>query len=500
MSVSSGPITCLKSQEEVSKLLQSVYEQISVKTEAVKVYAEALSALRTGKADKAFIGDYHDSNRMIFCLADTVNDDEDQKEVIFGRTIIRYSLTNKRLLTGFQVFNEALKKATTELLANREEGAILTEEQIESVRVKLRGDATRRSDIRSQNSIVIQIIVGKLDVSYVENLRSVSKQFKFGSDNQCLLSLIEGIRNFVANPNAEISPDAAIENRERAESELKKLELSTPVQLNHYRMKTLVMSYVENVRRTSSVWSEGEIMRLIIKKLEQENLFQNIEKNWSTDIRYSSCSTLELFWKILEAEFNVYASTEKGKAFLSAWREEEQQPHVVNITVTKNSSAGGGSSSLSSASLLGAVKEFDDMPKCHNHIRFVMGHQKEPCSRGNACRFAHVSIVPKTGSTESVMSKAKRAFDKVSNTYSNNRPTRDQAKKLYKHFKSADQVTNSAKSVQPVTKSVYLLQEEDAYEEGESMSTNQPKNFDESEFDAFFTELLRSDEVSGDEF
>ena len=65
MSVSvPAPIMCIKTQEEVTMLLRSIHDQISVKTEAVKVYAEGLSALRTGIADKSFIGDYADSNQF----------------------------------------------------------------------------------------------------------------------------------------------------------------------------------------------------------------------------------------------------------------------------------------------------------------------------------------------------------------------------------------------------------------------------------------------------
>ncbi len=98
--MSMGPITHLKSQEDVSRLLQSVYDQISIKTEAVKSYSEALSTLRTGKADKAFIGGYPEANKMVYCLADTFADDAKPIEVTHGRTTIRYSLTNKKLLTG----------------------------------------------------------------------------------------------------------------------------------------------------------------------------------------------------------------------------------------------------------------------------------------------------------------------------------------------------------------------------------------------------------------
>ncbi len=59
------------------------------------------------------------------------------------------------------------------------------------------------------------IIVRRLDISFHRNLLSASKHFRFGVEYNCLLSLIEGLSNFVANPNAEISPDAGNDNIEK---------------------------------------------------------------------------------------------------------------------------------------------------------------------------------------------------------------------------------------------------------------------------------------------
>lgn len=518
-----APVMCLRTQEEVTLLLRSIHDQISVKTEAVKVYAEGLSALRTGIADKSFIGDYADSNKMIMCLAGTHSDDE-LVEVVHGRTKIRYSKTNEKVLTGFQMFEEALNKAKKERLEHKA-GEVLSESEIETLRVRIRGDPTKRDDVKQQNSTIIQMIVGKLDTSYLSNLRSASSLFKFGSDNSCLLSLIEGLRNFVANPNAEVSPDAANINRDRAEQNLRDLELGMPIQMNHWRMKNLVTSYIENVKRTTSSWSDAEIMRLIVKKLDQDHLFKDIELSWSTDVRYSSCFSLDLFWKILEADFNAYAATRKGMNFLTAWGGEasESTADINQVMMAARQSASGGSNLANSSiaapqikSMSTSLKEFDELQKCHNHIRFVMGHTKEPCARGSSCKFAHIWM-NKSSSEKHVSSegltRAKRAFDRVTNNNNHHRPTRDQAKKLYKQFKGADQGTN-AKSVQPASKSVYLMHEEGDDGDGQenrdrgaagAHGPDRPvrdvglNSFDESEFDAFYTELLRNEDVVSDE-
>ena len=503
--MSKGPITHLKSQEDVSRLLQSVYDQISTKTEAVKSYAEALSTLRTGKADKAFIGDYSEANKMVYCLADTFADDEKPIEVVHGRTVIKYSLTNKRLMTGYQMFTAALKRAESEIQQQRDPGYILTEAEMEVLRGRLRGDQNRRSDVKSQNATVIMIILGKLDISFHENLLSASKHFRSGIENNCLLSLIEGLRNFVANPNAEISPDAGNDNREKAEINLKMLQLSIPVQLNHYRMKALLLSHIENVKRTSSVLSDSDIMRIIVKKLDQENIFRNIESNWSLDSRYSSCSSLELFWKILESDFNVFASTERGKLFLSQWREDEmdtqvidqqqQQVNLISMSTNKNNLGGasGGSAILSNS-----MRKFEELQKCHNHFNYIMGNSKDPCARGNDCKFAHIFIDSRSNQDKrpresELFMKAKRAFDRVDTQ----KPSKEHAKKIFKQLKT-QQADNAKTAKTSASKSVFFTDDMNDTDDFSNSSLSNvaidgSKNFDESEFEAFYVEFMKDE-------
>lgn len=337
-----------------------------------------------------------------------------------------------------------------------------------------------------------------------ENLLSASKDFRFGIENNCLLSLIEGLRNFVANPNAEISPDAGNDNRERAESSFKKLELTIPMQLNHYKMKTLLASHIENVKRTSSILSDSDFMRLIVKKLDQENIFRNIESNWSLDSRYSSCSSLELFWKILEADFNVFASTERGKSFLSQWRENEmdtqaidqqQQVNLTSMSTNKNSSGGasGGSAILSNS-----MRKFEELQKCHNHFNYVMGNSKDPCARGNDCKFAHIFIDSRSNQDRQprhseLFMKAKRAFDRIDNQ----KPSKEQAKKLFKQLKT-QQVDNAKNAKNSASKSVFFTEEVTDTDDFSNSSFSNvaidgSKIFDESEFEAFYVEFMKDE-------
>ena len=72
------------------------------------------------------------------------------------------------------------------------------------------------------------------------------------------------------------------------------------------------------------------MMRLIVGKLDQ-TLFNNIEVNWTTDVKYCGCSSFELFFKIIEAEYNSFASTVKGKAFLQDVKEgKSDSPTAMN--------------------------------------------------------------------------------------------------------------------------------------------------------------------------
>ena len=493
-----APVTNLKTQEEVTAFLRSVHDQVSMKAEAVKVYAEALSALRTGKAHKSFVGDYAESNRMIMALAGA-HASEEMLEVHHGRTTIRYSKTNDRVMTCFQMFEFLLDNDKKDW-AKRNEG-VPSEMEIQGMKSKIRGDAVKRADVLQQNSTIIQMIIGKLDMSYLENLRSASQRFKWGSDNQCLLSLIEGLRNFVANPNAEVSPDAANLNRDRAESELRDLQLGIPVQIDLFRMKTLINSYIENVKRTNSSWTDYEIMRIVVKKLDQDNLFKDIEMNWSTDVRYCECSSLDLFWKILEADFNAYAATGKGIAFLSAWKGETSEKDVYSTQLMPRST------NSQNKRMSVPLKEFDELQKCHAHIKFVMGNAKEPCAFGSSCKFAHIWLTkPDSERKTSLegMTRAKRAFDKVTaaNNY-NTKPTKEQARQLYNKFKGGGGAASAEGArAKKGSASVYFMDEEG--EDGEEIvpahevpAGGTKKNFDESEFDAFFAELLQSED---DEF
>ena len=82
----------------------------------------------------------------------------------------------------------------------------------------------------------------------------------------------------------------------------------------------------------------------------------------------------------------------------------------------------------------------------------------------------------------------------------NTRPTREQAKQMHEHFKgsggggaaSADQGARAKKG----SASVYFMDEEgeDGRKRTGTRGTSSEK-FDESEFDAFFAELLRSEDV-----
>ena len=80
-------------------------------------------------------------------------------EVTHERTIIRYSVTNEKIITGFEEFQAKLEKAKANLLEGRAEGVVMTEVEIEALGMRLRGDAQKREDVMMQNSTIIQMIM-----------------------------------------------------------------------------------------------------------------------------------------------------------------------------------------------------------------------------------------------------------------------------------------------------------------------------------------------------
>ena len=87
-----------------------------------------------------------------------------------------------------------------------------------------------------------------------------------------------------------------------------------------------------------------------------------------------------------------------------------------------------------------------------------MGLVKEPCTYGSSCRFAHIWMnKPDSGRN---VQRAKRVFDKVTAGNNNTRPTREQAKQMYKHFKgSGGGGTDQGAKAKSVSKSVYFMNE-----------------------------------------
>ena len=207
------------------------------------------------------------------------------------------------------------------------------------------------------------------------------------------------------------------------------------------------------------------MMRLIVGKLDQ-TLFNNIEVSWTTDVKYCGCTSFDLFFKIIEAEYNSFVSTVKGKAFLqdvkegksgsptamndinqmylssvsSSFSQSVNKPYVQNASVS--SYAGGGNQRDRKIE----VQEFDALPKCIVHAKYAAGASSIQCQRGNDCKFAHWSDTRfKNGiwtPTQSISRAAKAAYEKSQSSnkrpFTPNQPSRAEALNTFKQLKNAE--------------------------------------------------------------
>jgi hypothetical protein len=473
-----GPLT---SQQEISELLANVADAISNKPDNLSKFGEALATLQTGISHSSLQGDYLNSEHYVM-IQPRRRMEGNFIAYPYGRTTLRWRRVNVFAISARQAFDEEVQRGINErMIVNP---APISAAVMETIRNRARGDAVKREQVLMQCGIITQMLKSRLNESYWEFLLSTSSTFNFGVANRDLLSVIEGIRNSVANPNAEVNDDAAGVNREKAESELKELKLPVKIQINHYDMKRLLESYIENIRRTSSVWSDTQIIKIILSKLEQENIFKDIERLWSTDPRFNGCDNFDLFWKILEAEYNLFAVSSSGKEWLKSWQggspevnyyqsSSSNSMQVSRPLNTLSSSMPSSSSSGSIVSLMPKrkdpiVERFEAIPCCHDHLKYKFKEFLTPCVRGDSCRYAHWEDT--RASSEVGADRAKAAFDRaLDKRKRTDMVDRSQAQALYKQFKSSDKKFTRPPQV--------------------FAANAHTQDIDEEEFEAFFAEL-----------
>jgi hypothetical protein len=253
------------------------------------------------------------------------------------------------------------------------------------------------------------------------------------------------------------------------------------------------------------VWSDIQIIKLVLTKLEQENIFKDIERLWNTDQRFNACDNFDLFWKILEAEFNLFSVSSNGKEWLKNWQgsmaevnytydvkspspsfstsAQSKSTSVFGGSVSVFGGGGGGSiSSRSANSISGGsypkkkdpiLDKFENIQSCHDHLRYRFNESSTPCARGDKCRYVHWEDARKDRSSAEIQGdRAKAAFIKskewVEKRKRDDNGDRTQAKQLFKQFKA-----------------------------GENRNNQSPQVFaaiDEEEFEAFFMELQKEEE------
>lgn len=202
MSSSSSPfsqtkVTFLRNQQEITELFETLVSSLSAKAESVKAYSEQIVMLQTGCADISMRGDYALSDQYIMYTPGTKRDLPQFHQ--HGKTRIVWHRTNQRVVSAFMMFNDEVERLTNERMIGQPVGYQLSVVQREQIRVRARGNDIQRDNILKQNAVVIQMLAVKVEPSLWEKWKSTSTMFAFGVYNRDLLSVMEGIRNSVAN-------------------------------------------------------------------------------------------------------------------------------------------------------------------------------------------------------------------------------------------------------------------------------------------------------------
>ena len=499
----------LMSQQDVDHLLDEVVILLSAKAETLSRYSEAMIVIQEGVGDESLQGDYADAGHILMYQARKNTTFGKSKVHHHGRTEINWQRSNPVSMSGLQVFQKRVTEESEAWLALHP--ALTAVPAVEENRIssRFRGDSVKREAVLTQNQLVTQMIKSRVDKTCWDNMISTSSLLRSGVNKKYLISVIEGMRNCMANPDAEINADAADMNREQAEMRLKELELPIDVQINHYKMKALLETYIEDIRRTNSVWSDVQLMKHILAKLDNVTIFENIERHWSTEERFKNCDCLELFWKILEAEYNLFKTSVQGKEWLK----------------TKSLDLNGGGTGMSTGTGMSAVVNFahrnqssftsvvggnraEKRHVCFDHLKFLR-RESGPCQYGNGCKYAHLDMSPSNhksnsnsnsnasinSSSLSFEENARNTFDRLKRkreggSASNNVVDRNTAQQLFNKFSRGDNDKNdkgqSRRNVshyQPITPA--------------SVHFTETTGTDQQEFELFFTALVT--EQSGNE-
>jgi hypothetical protein len=417
-----------KTQKDLTDFIKIIVDSMSSSVKGVENYKDGLATLLKGCSDPSLVGDYPGADRFIMNLPRT-RSVGGVKIHDYGSSRLEWSSKNTRAVSAMQVFEEQVNVLRAARISTLNLGENLSEVEIAQFKATCRGDPTRRALIITQYNLLIQLIILRIDEAYWEELIASSAIMAWGVANGCLLSVLEGWRNQIANPKGSVNPNIAERNRRAAEEVLEKIELPIEIQLKVFELKRTLGTIIENIRRTTSILTDSAIIRLILPKLEQDFIFINIDRTWDIEQRFRNCNDLELFWKILEQEVYTFTESVKGKSKMREWNILEQESDDLQVNTIQRSSKLRPSSS--SSSLSSSSPPNSSLGRSTICTKFLNEGQ---CSFGDSCKFRHLIDVKAAGQGGGVSQKDREAFDRSRKRHVNN--SKEQALSVFKQLKA----------------------------------------------------------------
>jgi hypothetical protein len=375
-----GPFRTLK---DVITFEKAFIQELVSTGVAWKHLHEGATILSSGIGHASFINDDAVSKELILYSKRKVERGDVLTHIYGASKQLNYQKKNRDIVTGEQEFTKQFGERYAFKMYSTG-GQPLTQAQCEEIRVSLRGSQETREKILAQCGIIIEMIRAKISTSYWSKLESQSKTFKRGIINRCVLSVIEGMKEAVANPGGEDAVKAE-SNREVAEKLFLVAKFSKEQQLDPFQMEEHVDPFIQTIWRTKSTWTDTVIIRKLLGKLDNVSIYKDIAREWDTSQKYVGCDSLELFWRIIQLECEIHIDTSKVL-------ESEEEVHA------------GGSSymALSNPNVNSGIRKGE----CFEY------YKTGNCRFGDICKHLHLAEV--RSSTEDSKYKRKEMAKDVS--------------------------------------------------------------------------------------
>jgi hypothetical protein len=300
-----GPFKTLK---EMSKFEKTFSQELINNGVAWKQLHEGATILSSGIGHASFINDDALSGALMMYSKRKV-----ETSVILSHTYgvfkhLQYQKKNRDAMTGEQEFTRRFGERYASEILSSAQAQPLTPIQCETIRESMRGKSDIREKVLAQCGIIIEMIKAKITPSYWNKLISHSLTFRRGISNRCVLSVMEGMREAVSNPGGEdeVKADA---NREAAEKQFLAVKFSKDQQLDPFMMEEYIDPFIQTIWRTTSTWTDIVIIRKLLSKLDNVVIYKDIARNWDSSQKYAGCDSIELFWRIIQLECEIYIDT-----------------------------------------------------------------------------------------------------------------------------------------------------------------------------------------------